>query len=179
MKPPRKLNADELWDYAVRALGARAHSTGELTVKLRNRAARSEDIEVVLGRLKDVGYLNDRRFAESFASTRLQDQRLGRMRVLRDLRARRVAPAVAEQTVKRVYEGVEEAELIDEYLRRKLRIDERPQLLADDKGLASAFRRLLRAGFSRGASIRALKQYAADAAVLEGLEDSNEETEES
>jgi regulatory protein len=177
MKPPRKLDADELWDYAVRVLGARAHSTGELTVKLRNRAARSEDVEAVLSRLKDVGYLNDRRFAESFASTRLQDQRLGRMRVLRDLRARRVAPAVAEQTVNRVYAGVDEDELINDYLRRKLRIDERPHLLAQDKALASAFRRLLRAGFSRGGSLRALKRYAADAAVLEGLEHSNDDTE--
>jgi regulatory protein len=176
MKPPRKLDAEGLWAYAVRLIGGRAQSTGEVRSKLRARAQRLDDIEDVITRLKDLGYLNDRQFAESFASTRLDTHRLGRMRVLHDLRARRVAPAVADQTVDRVYRDVDECRLIEDYLRRKLRIEERPGLLNDDKALASAFRRLMRAGFSRSNAVAVLKKHAADAEALEAMEGTEEET---
>ena len=176
MKQPRKLDAEGLWNYAVRLLSGRAHSTGEITLKLRARAERLEDVDGVLARLRDLGYLNDRQFAESYASTRLETHRLGRVRVLRDLRARRIAPAVADQTVNHVYRDVDERELIDDYLRRKLRIEERPGLFQDDKALASAFRRLMRAGFSRSNAVAVLKKHAASAEALDAMQGSEEET---
>ena len=176
MKPPRKLDAEGLWDYAVRLLSGRAHSTGEIRSKLRARAERLEDVDGVLARLRDLGYLNDRQFAESYASTRLETHRLGRVRVLHDLRARRIAPAVADQTVNHVYRDVDERKLIEDYLRRKLRIEERPELFQDDKALASAFRRLMRAGFSRSNAVAVLKKHAANAEALDAMQGSEEET---
>ena len=176
MKPPRKLDLDGLWEYAVRVLGARACSSGEMRVKLRARAELLGDVDAVLARLKDAGYLNDRQFAESFASTRLETRRLGRMRVLHDLRARRVAPAVADQTVDRLYRDVDESDLIEDYLRRKLRIEERPELLHDDKALAATFRRLLRAGFRRSTAIEVLKKHTSATEALDAMEQSDAET---
>jgi regulatory protein len=176
MRPPRKLDAEALWEYAVRLLGARAHAIGEVRVKLRARAQRLQDVDQVLARLKQAGYLNDQQFAESFAATRLETHRLGRTRVLHDLRARRVAPAVAEQTVDRIYRDVDERELIEDFLRRKLRIGERPGLLHDDKALASAFRRLMRAGFSRSTAVAVLKTHAANTEALEQMEGPDEDT---
>src|SRR5512140_463641 len=102
-RKPRRLDAESLWLYALKALAQRAHSTGELREKLRRRAERATDIDDVLARLKDAGYLDDRRFAESFATARLSNERFGRGRVLQDLRQRRVAPALAEKTVSQVY----------------------------------------------------------------------------
>ena len=95
-RKPRPLDAEGLWNYALRALGGRAHSTGEMREKLRRRAERVEDIETTIGRLKDSGYLNDQQFAESYATSRLSNERFGKTRVLRDLRGRRVAPGLAE-----------------------------------------------------------------------------------
>ena len=46
----RRLDAAALWEYALKALGGHAHSTGELREKLRRRAERSEDIDDVLAR---------------------------------------------------------------------------------------------------------------------------------
>src|SRR5690242_11621169 len=40
--PKPKLSAEGLWDYAVKALASRAHSTGELRRKLALKAARKE-----------------------------------------------------------------------------------------------------------------------------------------
>ena len=170
----RKLDEAGLYEYAVRALGGRAHSIGELKEKLRRRAGRADDVERVVARLKEHGYLDDRRFAESFAAARLENHRLGRTRVLRDLRQRRVAPALAERTVGQLYRQVDEAALIDEWIRRRLRAAPR-----DQKELASAYRRLLRAGFGSGEILRALKKLAAHPELLEGFEPPDQDGEES
>ena len=91
-RAPARLDADALWEYALRVLSGRAYSTGELREKLRNKAAHAADVDPALARLKDYGYLNDRKFAENFATARLENEGLGKTRVLADLSRRRVAP---------------------------------------------------------------------------------------
>jgi regulatory protein len=173
----RRFNAEGLWNYALRALGGRAHSTGELREKLRRRAEQAEDVESVLTHLKESGYLDDRRFAESYASARLSNDRFGRTRVLQDLRGRRVAPALAEKTVNEVYRAVDESKLIEEWIRRKYRLAAREGLFQEDKDVASAYRRLLRAGFRTGEIVRVLKKFARNPELLDSFEPP-EETEE-
>jgi regulatory protein len=174
----RRLGAEALWGYALKALAARAHSTGELREKLRRRAERSEDIDTVLARLKEDGYLDDRRYAEGYAAARLSSDRFGRGRVIQDLRQRRVAPALAEQTVAQVYEHVDEQKLIEEWIRRKYRTAPREGLFQDEKDLAAAYRRLLRAGFRTGEILRALKRFAKNPDLLDGFEPPEEPSEE-
>ena len=177
-RKPRRLDADGLWEYALKSLGARAHSVGELREKLRRRAERAGDIDGVLARLKEHQYLDDRRYAESFASARLANEKLGRTRVIRELRARRVAPAVAERTVGKVYQGVEETALIEEWIRRKYRTAPREGLFQDRKDLAAAYRRLARAGFRTGEILKVLKRFAKDPDLLDGFEPPEEPVEE-
>ena len=169
-RKPRRLDAEGLWNYALRALGGRVHSTGEMREKLRRRAARMEDVEAVIGRLKDSTYLDDRRFAEGYATARLSNERFGRTRVLQDLRSRRVAPGLAEKTVGEVYRDVDESALIEEWVRRKYRLAPREGLFQDDKDMASAYRRLLRAGFRTGEIVRVLKRFARNPELLDDFE---------
>jgi regulatory protein len=175
-RPPQPLDRDKLLNVALRALGGRAHSSGELREKLRRRAKNNEDVDAVLAKLKEAGYLNDQRFAENYAATRLEGQGLGKMRVLRDLRQRRVAPKLAEQVTEKTYEGTNEANLIEEFLRRKYRGKQLKEFLSEEKNLAGAFRRLRYAGFSAGESIRVLKRFANQPELLDALE--SEETSE-
>ena len=72
-----KLAADALFDYAVRALADRACSSGELRFKLKRRAASLSDIDSAITRLKDLGYLDDKRFAEMYALTRVENDGFG------------------------------------------------------------------------------------------------------
>jgi len=169
-RKPRRLDSDGLWNYALRALGGRAHSMGELREKLRRRAERVEDVEETIGRLKESGYLNDERFAEGYAAARLSNDRLGRTRVLRDLRGRRVAPGLAEKTVGEVYRDVDEPALIEEWVRKKYRLAPREGLFQEDKDMASAYRRLLRAGFRSGEIVRVLKKFARNPELLDQWE---------
>ena len=165
-----KLDENGLWNYALGALGRRALASGELRVRLQRRAASADLIPVVLARLKEYGYLDDRRFAETYATARKENQGLGSMRVVRDLRARRVAPALAEQAVKRAYAGSDETELVEEYLKRKFRGRDLASYLAEEKHLASAFRKLRYAGFGAGVAIRVLRRFSVRATDLEDAE---------
>jgi len=169
-RKPRLLEPDALWNYALKLLGGRAHSTGELREKLRRRAAQAGAIDEVLARLKEHGYLNDQKFAESFAAARLANDKLGRMRVVRDLRQRRVAPALAERTVHTVYQGVNEEALIEDWVRRKYRLASRESLFQEDKEMAAAYRKLLRAGFPSGPIVKVLKRFAKNPDLLETFE---------
>lgn len=167
---PRRLDADGLWAYALKSLAGRAHSIGELREKLRRRAEKAGDIDGVMARLKELGYLDDRRFAENYAASRLSNERFGRNRVVQDLRQRRVAPALAEKTVQEVYEDVNESALIEEWIRRKYRLAPREGLFQEEKDLAAAYRRLLRAGFRTGEIVRVLKRFAKDPDLLDNFE---------
>src|SRR4051794_10455201 len=167
----RRLSASALWDYALKSLGGRAQSTGELRVKLQRRAEKPEDVDATLARLKESGYLDDRRYAESFATARLSGEKFGRTRVIRDLRQRRVAPPLAEESVQKVYEDVDEVALIEDWVRRKYRTADREHLFEDEKDLAGAYRRLARAGFRSGEILKVLKRFAKNPELLDGFEE--------
>jgi regulatory protein len=166
----KPLDEEALMNYALRLLGGRAHSLGELKEKMRLRAERPEGVQRVLARLKEAGYVDDRKFAENYAAARLENQGFGKMRVLRDLRQRRVAPQLAEQVTERTFQATDETELIEAFLKRKFRGKQLGPFLRDPKNLAAAFRRLRYAGFSSGPAIRVLKRYSSQADELEGLE---------
>jgi regulatory protein len=172
-RPPKLLDQEGLMNYAARALSARALSQGELRDRLKRRAALQSDVPEVLQRLKQAGFLNDRKLADSFASWRRDNQGLGKARVVRDLMTRRVAPAVAKQAVDAAYSETDETAMIESFLARKYRGKNLGELLKQETHLASAFRKLRGAGFSGGNSIRVLKRYAAEADRLEDLEESD------
>jgi regulatory protein len=174
----RLLDREGLWAYALRVLAGRAHSTGELREKLRRRAASAGDVEDVLGRLKELSYLDDRRFAESFAAARLSTEKFGKTRVIQDLRHRRVAPSLAEKTVQKIYQEVDESALIEDWIRRKYRLAPREGLFQEDKDLAAAYHRLLRAGFRTAEIVRVLKRFAKDPDLLDSFEPPEESLEE-
>lgn len=161
------LDHGQLLEFAQRALAMRALSIGELKQKLRLRAQVETDIDSVLSVLKQAGVLNDRKFADTFASARKTNQGFGQHRVLRDLMIKRVPSTVAKEAVREAYENTDEAELIARFLERKYRGKDLKAFLEVEKNLASAYRRLRTAGFSSSNSIKVLKRYASRAEEIE------------
>jgi len=166
----RRLDEAGLWEYAMRLLAARGYSESEIRQKLRRRAVEEGDVGKVLGRLRQAGCLDDKRFAETYARSRLENQGHGRLRVLRDLRRRQVPQPVANDAVEQTFRETDEAALIERFLRRKFRGTSLGDYLAEPKHLASAYRRLRNAGFTSANSIRILKRYADRADELESME---------
>jgi SOS response regulatory protein OraA/RecX len=108
----------------------------------------------------------------------LSNEGQGRIRVMQDLRQRRVAPSLAEKTVRQVYEGVDDEALIEGWIRKKYRQASREGLFQEEKDLAAAYRRLLRAGFRTGEIVRVLKRFAKNPDLLDNFEPPAEEMEE-
>lgn len=168
---PRKLDDDELRDYALKLLAARALSTAEFKEKLRRRALHPEAIDGIVAQLREYGALNDSRYAEHFSSSRAASGSFGSQRVLSDLLKRRVAPKVARKAVQEAYSDTSETALVQAWLERKYRHQNLAELLQDSRKLASVYRRLRQAGFASGPSIRVLRRFAAEADLLESMED--------
>ena len=167
-RQPRRLTASELHCYAVQALARRARSTAELRRLLERRASDPADIPAILDKLKEYGFLDDERFAQIYASSRLENNRLGRSRVERDLRAHLVAPKLAKTTVTAVYDEVDEPALLRVHIARRLRHRGPPK---DRRGAASLYRHLLGAGFSPTHIIPELRRLSrGDTAWLEEAE---------
>lgn len=79
-KPKKKLGEDQLWELALRSLGGRAYAAAELRRKLALRAETPAALDRTMKKLQDYGLLNDIRFAESYATARLEGQGLGARR---------------------------------------------------------------------------------------------------
>src|ERR1700737_2516358 len=91
---PKKVDCeDDLYEYAVGALGRRMRTVAELKRLLRPRVEVETEygktlVELIIRRLKDNGYLNDSQYAATYSSLRRDNQKLGKMRVITELKTR-------------------------------------------------------------------------------------------
>ena len=165
--PPKKLASAELLTYGMRLLAGRALSAGELRTRLQRRAADPADIQAIIDKLKEYGFVDDAKFAGYFASAKRDSGAAGQQRVLRDLRQRQVSASVASKATAEAFEGTDELQLIRDWLARKFRKTPLPEYLADNKHLASVYRKLRYAGFSSSAVGKVLREYSSTADELE------------
>jgi regulatory protein len=168
-RKPKPLDETGLREFAMKSLAVRSSSEAEMRTKLERRAIRKTDVDVVMRRLKEVGFLNDARLAEHFAGWRLETQRLGRRRVERDLRARKIAPKVVESAVASAFQGVDEVALLREHIAKRIRRTGKPSFQPGDrKAMASLYRHLMVAGFSPSLIFPELRRISkSDADALE------------
>jgi len=165
-RPKKAQSEDELYEYAVGALGRRMRSVAELKRLLRPRVEAETEygqtlVELVIRRLKDRGYLNDANYAAAYSSFRRDNEKFGRRRVITDLKAKGVHGEVIDKAVASVYDGVNEERQARDYLRRKRMV--KPK---DQKQAARIFRQLLRAGFASKTIFSILKKWDVDDETL-------------
>jgi regulatory protein len=154
---------DRIFQQAIELLAAKPRSVAELRERLMRKGGRTEGIvEIVLGRLREYGYLNDERFAHDYVSLRLRQRPLGRRRLQHDLALKKVDRQAAEGALKAAFEEISEDQLIDRAIERRTRLRGRPGSRAEAKKLLD---HLLRQGFSY--ELASQKVRAACAASLE------------
>jgi len=141
--------ADELrrrtFQRAIKLLAAKPRSVAELRERLLQHKGTTEDVvETVIARLREYGYLNDERLAFSYASYKVKQKPVGRRRLERDLKLKKVEAGVANEALELVYAETTEEQLIDQAIAKRLRIRGRPKNRAEAKSL---FDHLLRKGF--------------------------------
>ena len=133
------------FERAVKLIAAKSRSVAELRERLlQSRQSNKSDVEAVISRLKEYGYLDDERFAFSYASLKVKQRPIGRRRLERDLKFKKVDSAVANEALELVYTETTEEELIDRAIEKRIRLRGRPK---DRLAAKSLFDHLLRQGF--------------------------------
>ncbi|HXJ95979.1 MAG TPA: regulatory protein RecX [Terriglobia bacterium] len=166
-------STEAAFQIAIRSLAARPYSVAELKQKLRLKRVTSKAIEETVTRLKKLGFLNDRKLAEQYASSLARNRAFGRFRVERELRARRVDPRSVEPALKAAFEEIDERGLLERVLDKKIGSLRLPLTRAR---LASLLAGLRRRGFRTEDIIRAVRARpelapVADDADLEAVEE--------
>jgi regulatory protein len=142
---PEKSRARTL-QRAVKLLAAKPRSIAELRERLAEKeSATGEAIDYAIKKLSEYGYLDDEQFALSFAQARVRQKPVGRQRLARDLKTKKIDKELAAETLDKVFEETPEDTLIDEAIEKRVRLRGRPQTRQETKSL---FDHLLRRGFS-------------------------------
>lgn len=155
---PEKARARTL-QRAVKLLAAKPRSVEELRERLLEKEWTDEAAaDYALSKLKEYGYLDDERFAFGFASYRVRQKPLGRQRLARDLKTRKVSKETADAALELVYQETTEEELITRAIEKRIRLRGRPTTRQETKSL---YDHLLRLGFSYDLIIRKVRELSA------------------
>ena len=109
-----------------------------------SRGATKANVDEVIARLREYGYLDDAKFAQSYASLRLRERAIGRRRLERDLSLKKVDKQTTTAALDEVFEATPETELIERAIAKRIRLRGKPKSREDAKKL---FDHLLRQGF--------------------------------
>ena len=101
-------------------------------------------VDEVIARLSEYGYLDDAKFAQSYASLRLRERPIGRRRLERDLSLKKVDKQTASTVLDEVFQAIPEEDLIERAIARRIRLRGKPKSREDARKL---FDHLLRQGF--------------------------------
>jgi regulatory protein len=135
----------QTFNRAVKLLTVKPRSVAELRERLlQGKNTNASIVETVIARLEEYGYLNDERFAFSYASLKVKQRPVGRRRLQRDLKLKKVENKVAEGALELVYAETPEEQLIDQAIEKRIRVRGRPKTRIEAKKL---FDHLLRQGF--------------------------------
>ena len=133
------------FERATKLLAAKSRSVAELRdLLLERKAASRANVEEVISRLREYGYLDDERFAFGYASLKVRQRPIGRQRLKRDLAMKKVDRRVVDEALDLVFAETSEEELIDRAIEKRTRLRGRPKNRAQAKSL---FDHLMRQGF--------------------------------
>jgi regulatory protein len=136
---------ERVFQRAGKLLAAKQRSVEELRERLlEGQGATPQIVDTVIERLREYGYLDDARYAQTYASLRVQQRPIGRQRLQRDLWLKKIDKQTAETALDQVFEQTPEEDLIDKAIAKRVRLRGRPKTREDAKKL---FDHLLRQGF--------------------------------
>jgi regulatory protein len=153
-------SGDPVMAAALKILAARPCSEADLRDRLISRRGKDPKlVDECINRLKELGYVNDDLFANSYARYRVSVKPLGRAKLARELAVRKVPREIAEETLDLVFEENAEDILIDRAIARRVRAHGMPADRASSKRM---FDHLARLGFEYDLVIRKLRRLKAD-----------------
>jgi regulatory protein len=148
------------FDSSLRILALRDHSEHELRTKLKQKGYEEAGIGECLVRLRELGYLDDARFARHFASAAVRNGRGYGARLKLELARRGVDGRIITEVLAEVSEEFSERDLLGEVMARRFAGFD--QETATEKERRRVIAYLQRKGFSLSAILQQLKAWNAD-----------------
>lgn len=116
------MNRPTAYNYALNLLGARPYSTSALRKKLIQKEYETADADDTIRRLVDNGLLNDRKYAEQFARSKIGSTGASKRRVQQDLYRKGIRGELATTAIANVIEQeeIDPAVVIERVAKKKL-----------------------------------------------------------
>jgi len=135
-------------------LARRPYSVAEMRRALQKKFPDSSQVPKAIARLRELHYLDDKKFAEHYASSLVRNRAYGRYRIRRELKAKLVDYRQIEPALQQAFGETSERELLEQALAKKLRTLRLPLTRPRFHSLCQS---LLRRGFNSGDIIKAVR----------------------
>lgn len=148
-------------------LARRPYSVAELKRALEKKFPAHPANPDAIARLRQLGYLDDKKVAEQVAYSLARNRAYGPHRLRRELKSKLVDYKHIEPAIEAAYEGTNPRQVLEQVLDRKLRTLKLP---VTRQKLASLCQSLMRRGFNSGDIIKAVRERRELKQVAEGIE---------
>jgi len=130
---------------AVKLLAAKPRAVAELRERLLEKAwTNSEIVDRVIDKLKEYGYLDDRKYASDVALSKLRQRPQGERKLQQSMSQKKIDREVRDEAIAAAFEKLPEADMIDRAIEKRLRLKGRPETREETKKF---YDHLLRQGF--------------------------------
>ena len=137
----------------LKMLARRELSESQIRQRLARKGYSESDIDEAVERLRGERAIDDARVAAAIARTETSIRRRGKLRVRMQIERAGIGTDLAKRAVDEVFSEIDDDELIEASLRKRLRHRE---TIADDREFQRLFRYLLGQGFETDKILRAL-----------------------
>ena len=130
---------------AVKLLTAKQRSVAELRERLLEKAwTNFEIVDRVIEKLKEYGYLDDRKYASDLALSKLRQRPQGKRKLQQSMSQKKLDREIRDEAIVAALEKIPEADLIDRAIEKRLRLKGKPETREETKKF---YDHLLRQGF--------------------------------
>jgi regulatory protein len=136
---------DRTMNRAVKLLAAKPRSVRELRERLLEKLwTDAEIVDAVIEKLKDYKYLDDEQYARDVAVSKLRQKPQGKRRLQQSMSTKKLDKEIVEQAIAEAFEKIPETDLIDQAIKKRLRLKGVPETREETKRF---YDHLLRQGF--------------------------------
>ncbi len=98
----KALNYEQLKKKAAKYCAWQERSSHDVKIKLQNLGASQQEAEKIIKWLKDEKYVNDSRFAATFARGKFRNNNWGKQRIILELRARNIEELLISEALEEI-----------------------------------------------------------------------------
>ncbi|TKJ45193.1 hypothetical protein CEE35_05105 [Candidatus Aerophobetes bacterium Ae_b3b] len=116
--------------YALMLLGYRERSLREIEMRMRQKGYEEKLVEKVVKYLKDRNLINDKRFTQLWAESRIK-KGYGRWRIQSELEQKGVNREITDEILKDLYSGIDEVQVALDLVEKKRWVSKEPPRLTE------------------------------------------------